>query len=390
MFRKAEISRGTSTDIYFSCIPDADGTFEQQANSIFSEINSYAMHILYERIFLSKAGFVGPVREAREKFYAEFGITPPAASYITAPPANGAMAAMVAIGVKPENDNSLKITSSGGFYNSSTKVEYDGFEQLYFGNAAGNLHQGFVPQMRDSLFRMKEVMEQNGFDFKRDIVRTWFSITDINGRRCDGRTNYMDFNEHVRSPFLDELGFKGQYFASTGAGCGVNLDRRVAEISATAYKRNGSLEVIPMDNPLQTPVYRYAEGENPDKEKGNVKFERGMQVITPSAVLFIVSGTASIRGNKIVGDTLEDQTRCTLDNLRWLLDSYKGRLSDSKIAITYVKPGEDKSLVERIMEDNMPDAPRLIVFNELCYQKLKVETELIAAMPLDEFKRRKG
>ncbi len=407
MIKKSEISRGKDfTDIYFCSLPNASLDLGTQVKSMFDELGDDAKHIQYERIF-SQDEYMGTVRQIRGDFYKEGRIEPPATSYIAIPPCNGAKVGMVAIGVRPTSDNELKIETVGGdFYNRGRIVEYDGFRQMYAGNVAGvwnrRLDENLIPQIQKAFLNLDGLLKESDFDFRRDMMRMWFSILNINKERPHSkRTNYMDFNEDVRAVFLDHhlkfidshLKLRHRYFASTGVGNGVCKDGRFAEIGAIAYKQNRSVEVIPMKNPKQMDVYRYTECDNPDKEKSNVRFERGLQVITPTIVLYIVAGTAPIRDNKEIEGSLEVQTNITIENIEYLLKPYYGKLSDSMMAVTYVKPGEDAKVVERILNERgigPAHMPHLIVFNEMCYRPLKVETELFAAVPLKEYNKRIG
>ena len=400
MIKQSGILRGTNfTDLYFASSPEPGGDLESQTERMFSQLGDNAKYIQYERIFVANPEDLEPVFEFRQRFYQKLGVEAPATSYIVVPPCNGAKVGMVAIGVRPELGNKLEAETLGGeFYNRARIVDYDGFRQIYFGNVAGIRGgvptKGFVDQLWEAMLSIHNRLEQNGFDFKRDMLRTWFSITDINKARTDKRTNYMDFNEHVREKFLKELlGYEDRYFASTGVGNGVNLDGRFAEASAIAYQQNGEFEVNFMDNRLQSHTKDYVGGDKPDDEKKNVCFERGMQVITPTVVQYFVSGTASIRNKQVVGKTLAQQTHVTAQNIMVMLSDYDAGFFDTMMAVTYVKPGQDASVVEKILTEykiGPKQIPHLIVFNELCYRSLLVETELFAAVPLKEYMRRKA
>jgi enamine deaminase RidA (YjgF/YER057c/UK114 family) len=385
------VERGDVSDVFVSSTPTLSLNLDGQVREMFDSLGDNLERLHCARVFVSDAGYIETVKRVTDELYgAGEG---PVVSHIIAPPTNGTKVSMVGLGVDPRGSGEVTSEVIGDeFGNRGRIITYDGTEQIFLGDIVGDLNQGFVPQMQGALENANKLIEKYGFNFLRDMVRTWFSITDISELREDNRTNYLDFNELARTPFLKRLGFKGQFFASTGIGDGEYLDGRFGEFSLVAYKNDqGQVKFVPMDNPLQTPVYRYNDGDEIDPEKKMVCFERGYMVITPTVVLYFISGTASIRANKETGGPVKDQTITTIENIGALLEAYDGRLSDIVSAVTYVRPEEDPAIVERVYSDKgmgPSDIAHLIVTNTICYRPLNMETEAIAVVPRAEYDRR--
>ena len=385
------IGRGNVSDVFVSSTPNSSLNLDDQVREMFDLVGDSLKQLHCARVFVSDAGYIEAVKNATDKLCGEGN--GPVVSHIIAPPTNGAKVSMVGLGVDPRGSG--KVTSEvigDDFGNKGRIVTYDGIEQIFLGDIVGDLSQPLIPQMKGALENANTLIEKHGFNFLRDMVRTWFSLTGISEKRADKRTNYLDFNEWARTPFLTSLGFKDRFFASTGIGNGKYRDGRFGEFSLVAYKNDkGQVEFVPMDNPLQTPVYRYNAGEDKDPEKKMVCFERGYQVITPTIVLYFISGTASIRKNKETGGSVREQTITTIENIGVLLEEYGGRLTDIVSAVTYVRPEEDPRVVEQVYHDKGlgPDhIPHILVTNTICYRLLNMETEAIAAVPRAEYDRR--
>jgi hypothetical protein len=390
MIKKATTERGLSKDIHIVASPDVSTLSRDvrfQTISMYEQFDNDLSDIVAERIFVNSFKAIAEVDKARRHVFRERLL--PAASYIIAPPVDGSAVSTFAHGVSGVRT----IEAFGGdLFNQGRVLTYDGSKKIIIANIAGvkdnQVLDGLVNQMKHAFGTVEQMVSSKGFDISHDLVRTWFSLTDISEKRPDERTNYVDFNELCRAPWLDKLGYKGRYFSSTGVNNGHYSDGRMFEFMVIAYDHN-DVGFIKMDNPLQTPVYRYMEGGNTDQEKSCVCFERGMQVTTPTVVEHYVAGTSHLLKNKEIIDDARGATDMTLNNINFLLKRYNSRgLPDTKAAVTYIKPEEEVGAVMDVMDEKgigVNQKPHLIVFNSLCYRPLIMETELIATTPKKKY-----
>ena len=75
-------------------------------------------------------------------------------------------------------------------------------------------------------------------------------------------------------------------------------------------------DTVNVENPLQMPAYEYPDTYGPRSPS----FARATTVTTAGVASLYVSGTASIRGHRTVGATLEEQIKVTMENIDALLD----------------------------------------------------------------------
>ncbi len=137
------------------------------------------------------------------------------------------------------------------------------------------------------------------------LCRLWHFVPDINEPTSAGRDRYMDFCMGREAGFADSsLILKGWPAASAvGAGQSPGL---VAFVLT-----RGCVRLV--ENPFQTPAWRYPERYGPSPPA----FSRACEVKTPGESVLFVSGTASVRGSETLhaGDTLS-QIQVTEENLR--------------------------------------------------------------------------
>jgi chorismate lyase/3-hydroxybenzoate synthase len=169
------------------------------------------------------------------------------------------------------------------------------------------------------------------------------------------------------------------------ASCSYPLDRDLPAASAVGT-RQGDLVIAflagrgdcrAIENPLQLSAYRYP----PDYGPRSPSFSRAMRVTAAGQDGFFISGTASIRGHRTVGqgDSLA-QCRTTLDNLATLVAKVTpapmNRLGDAAHWKIYLR---DPALLEGVREELDraldPASPRLFVAGEICRLDLLLEIE---------------
>ncbi len=201
------------------------------------------------------------------------------------------------------------------------------------------------------------------------LVRLWNYFPDIN-RDQGGLERYRRF-------------CLGRHEAFTSGG--YPLDRDLPAASAVG-SRQGDLVIAflagrgdcrAIENPLQLSAYRYP----PDYGPRSPSFSRAMRVTAAGQDGFFISGTASIRGHRTVGqgDPLA-QCRTTLDNLAALVATVTpaplNRLGDAAHWKIYLR---DPALFDGVREELDraldPASPRLYVAGEICRLDLLLEIE---------------
>ena len=140
----------------------------------------------------------------------------------------------------------------------------------------------------------------------RPLCRVWNYVPQINALR-GGRENYRAFNAGRAAAFRAALGgaYPGALPSASAVGCQGDA---LAAIFVAAPERPRHFE-----NPEQLPAYRYPSEHGPCPPS----FARATAAIWAGRPLIFISGTAAIKGHASVAPgNFEDQTACTLDNLR--------------------------------------------------------------------------
>lgn len=222
-----------------------------------------------------------------------------------------------------------------------------------------------------------------------NVVRQWNYVPHI--LVCEGdavlceRQNYQVLNE-VRRHYYGLYRTVGRFPAATGIGTsagGVTMDVCAVE--------SDEVRVVPVDNPVQLPPYRYSQqllvGKPPRGAscKQAPQFERAVMVHDGRSGVVYVSGTASIVGEQTVGlGDVGAQTRQTLQNIRQLA-SVKN-IGDQDLSLIgfhvcpyylrgYVKNVSDFEEVMRLCCEAYPGVPVALVQADVCRDDLLVEIE---------------
>ncbi len=201
------------------------------------------------------------------------------------------------------------------------------------------------------------------------LVRLWNYFPDIN-REQGGLERYRRFC----------LG-RHEAFAS----CGYPLDRELPAASAVGSKHGDLLiaflagrgECRAIENPLQLSAYRYPAEYGPRSPS----FSRAVRVSASGQDAFFISGTASIRDHRTVGqgDPLT-QCRITLENLATLLAQVTAvpltRLGGAAHWKIYLRDPALLSCVREELDQALdPASPRLYVAGDICRMDLLLEIE---------------
>jgi hypothetical protein len=201
-----------------------------------------------------------------------------------------------------------------------------------------------------------------------------------------GSQNYQVFND-VRARYYDECTFGEGYPAATGIG----MDTGGIIIGFIAVSPSSEVTVVPIGNPRQVDAHRYSESMLLGKDTGIMKvkctpkFERAKHVRLQKKDYFLVSGTASIVGEKSKhpGDVV-GQTHTTIDNIFELFSEENQKqlgihLDNQGIVFThlrvYVKHLEDIPEVKKVCSERLRSASSVYLVADICREELLVEIE---------------
>lgn len=227
-----------------------------------------------------------------------------------------------------------------------------------------------------------------------NIVRQWNYVGEILSKEVVDnrqRQHYQMFNE-VRSKYYGRYRTRKDFPAATGIGMlymGVCID-------SFAVSGDESLKIIAISNPEQSESYCYRQEvlvgapDTSRKQNQPPQFERAKLLVLNNASRLIVSGTASIIGQKTIGiDDVEEQTRITIQNIQRLSSAenllkhcpdIKSMPVNYSYIRVYVKYKDDISKVRQICSAFFGDVPSTYVVADICRDDLlvEIETELIS------------
>lgn len=249
---------------------------------------------------------------------------------------------------------------------------------------AGCLNEPYSVQSKIVFQKLNAIFVVEGFRVS-DIVRQWNYIGNILDSE-NGNQHYQLFN-NARSEFYNQLIFENGYPAATGISMSVNC----LFISVTAIKALPETRIIPVDNALQVPAWKYSGSVLvsglTDKELSTPKFERGKMVIKNNAVIFYVSGTAAIRNElSMKQKDVSLQTKQTIENINYLIsaENLRSQHIENEFNLTlqsirvYIKQKDDYEAVKKVIEQEWPQVKAIYVQAEVCRDGLLVEIEGIA------------
>jgi len=222
-----------------------------------------------------------------------------------------------------------------------------------------------------------------------NIIRQWNYIGDILGKSNHNDSeiqNYLIFNE-VRASSFKNHGLNSSYPAATGIG--MKAGSIVMDFIAIAS--NEKITIESLSNPAQTDAYFYSDNiisEDFDIHKLIMikpMFERAKLVLSTNALILFLSGTASIRNQETIGiGNVSEQTKHTIDNVRYLLNTISLRKINKKnnldlnlfnLIKVYVKNREHIPEVKSICEKNFQKAHAIYLVSDICRENLLVEIE---------------
>jgi len=249
---------------------------------------------------------------------------------------------------------------------------------------AGRLNESYTVQSKLIFQKLNAIFVAEGFSVS-DIVRQWNYIGNILDFE-NGNQHYQLFN-NARSEFYNQTTFKNGFPAATG----ISMSMNGLFVSIIAIKALPGTRIIPVDNNLQVPAWKYSasvlvSGQS-DPVTSTPKFERGKLIVNNKAAIFYVSGTAAIR-NELSMDRKDValQTKQTIENINYLIsaENLRNQHFENELKLTlqsirvYIKNGGDFEIVRKVVVFAWPSVKAIYVQAEVCRDGLLVEIEGIA------------
>lgn len=277
-----------------------------------------------------------------------------AISIIGQPPLDGSKIALwvyLAEGLEVENRQDL------------TSTKHNGYEHLWHTNCR-SLVAGSDHQTTEILTRYEQELAERELTLGDNCLRTWFYIRDVD-------TQYKGMVVARRENFEEQqLTAQTHYIASTGIG-GAPIDTPCL-VQMDAYAAKGL-------HPEQQRYLHASTHLNPTHEYG-VTFERGTAISYGDRRHLLISGTASInnKGQVVHVGNIVAQTERMLENIETLLNEGGATMSDVAQAIVYLRDPADYALVKELLDQRIPDLPRVITLAPVCRPAWLIEMECIA------------
>lgn len=263
-----------------------------------------------------------------------------------------------------------------------------GKTMLVDGVQATCVQQGYAEQ-GDSVFaKINAIFKLEKFEI-HNIIRQWNYI----GRIVDfenGNQHYQLFN-NARSKFYNNSTFTNGYPAATGISMSINC----LFVSVIAVKPNSNSKILPIDNSLQIPAYKYSESVlvdgKTDHLKTTPKFERAKLLASANDCIIFVSGTAAIRNeSSLDADDVVQQTIDTIANINYLISqdnlAKNGWSVPSKSILSsirvYLKNKNDFETVQSEVINAWPNIHSIYLEAEVCRPELLVEIEGVAEIEI--------
>lgn len=198
---------------------------------------------------------------------------------------------------------------------------------------------------------------------KKDLIRTWVSVRDIDN-------NYIPFVVK-RKDFFELISMDRYYPASTGVEGRSWDSKRLVVLDALIYSGLGDDQIVKME----------AVDNMPSTISYGVTFERGLKVEFGDRTHYHLSGTASIDINgKVIhiGD-IHKQVEQALANFKALLNNSGLSFADLMYLVFYVRDAKCTEEIKNIADKILPaDIPRVYVRSSICRPQWLMELDGIA------------
>lgn len=355
-------------------------------------------HVLKLAFFVRASGSPDYLRKKRAAIEALRALFPgprPAVGVIAQPPGEGLEAVLEAV-VLARPARAVEVIPKSHRGIPYVLVRADGGREVIAAGISGGGKGGLGAQAAAAFTKAAGLLVHEGLGLS-DIVRQWNFIEDIVGFSPAGRRrrqNYQIFND-IRASAYGAAGLRAGFPAATGIG--MNAGGFVLELVAGAG--SAAERIYPVSNPRQVDAHRYSRGVlageplRAGSGKRTPKFERANVVLSGTAGICYVSGTAAIVGEEVVakGD-VAGQTRATVRNIGRLVAPRNLRAAGVPLESlareflyvrTYVKNERDIPEVRKIVEEAFGGAPALYLVSDICREDLLVEIEGAVAVRTD-------
>lgn len=385
--RHAVVDLGNLARMAVMALPGTHGGFREQAKELFAQLACIIGHHPTPLTATTMMVFLrddADEAECLELVRARFGEAMPVTTVVAQPPCCGA-----ALGVELWALGGPGVTVKRLGPELLT-VESDGIRWIHCGGIRGEAGAaGAYAESLSAFQRMQTRLAESGVGFDQ-VVRTWLYVNQIND--CEaGRERYQEMNR-ARTDFYHDIpfGVKARaacapqtiYPASTGIGTtGVGITMNCMALDS----RRPDVFLLPLENPQQTPAYKYQATHSPQSPK----FSRAMAVVQGHFVATLLSGTASIVNSQTChpGDIVR-QTEQTIENIERLIASENfarhglpgagATLRDIAKLRVYVKQQEDYEKCREVCEGRLPRIPAIYLQADVCRPDLLVEIEAVA------------
>ncbi len=269
----------------------------------------------------------------------------------------------------------LQTVSAG---DNAAAIFDNGTTRFLVGKVQSNVERSCRSSSEYAFGALKKILLESDFSMGH-IIRQWNYLEDILGFD-DEKQRYQEFN-NVRSKAYGEAFAENGYPAATGIG--MNRGGVIIEFVAV---NSGNIISQPVDNPGQISAHKYSEKVLVGEEcvlKTTPKFERARYLSVNGNKLILISGTASITGEKTigVGDPVK-QTEVTIENIRRLYSEEVLRHLPEKHlepkyghARIYVKSKRDFAAIKRTFKKQFGNLPVVYIIADICRNDLLVEIE---------------
>lgn len=265
------------------------------------------------------------------------------------------------------------------------KIEYNKFSNTSeFHLKKGNFDFLCISSFDDSEDKFSNIFSQIDKSLKNynhnfnNVFRQWNYIPNICSIINEDKFEYSKFNS-VRKIYYDKDKLKS-YPAATGIGISGN------KAMIITFSINTDIKFHKIENSLQTSAYNYSD-EIIKKENNNNQatplFSRAIAINSALTNAIYLSGTASIRGEKTIGDSIISQMITTTDNINHLINplnikqqiNKEIKLIKAEYLKIYMKTFDSIKIIKEHLNNSFPECDYFIVQADICRDDLLIEIE---------------
>jgi enamine deaminase RidA (YjgF/YER057c/UK114 family) len=384
----------------FYILPKKGTGFSDQLDECLNEIKSYFENstdyqVIHQLFFVKSGSNREYVRQKEEIFSSlkNIYVHIPSTSVIAQLPDNGFLIT-VELMVLVDRTENLEISYRENNEIYYTVINTEDYRQIFAGGITiYEPDRDYSFQANEAYRLMSEILDREKMSFS-DVVRQWNYIEDILGIRTLTDKKYQNYQvlNDVRAQYYASERFKNGYPASTGIG--MNAGGIILEF--ISIKPENGVNIVPLKNPGQIDAYNYSQGVLIGSSlirqdmKSSPKFERAKYISINEKKTIYVSGTASIRDEKTIGENdVKKQTWVTIENIDNLISDINlknagignnyDKMSFSFIRV-YVKNKSEIKVVKEICDSYYKNVPINYLVADICRDNLLVEIEGIVEL----------